>query len=203
MNRSNYFDSIEEKINILAVRIISRGRLNLLNLNLHSENFYFHFLNLLFGWDTRNANPISGNMEGIDLIDHRNKLIIQVSSTSTKEKIERCLDKKIIKDHAEYRFKFVSIARDSDPLRRMSFSNPHECKFDPNKDIIDKNSLLVIISELEIGKQQEIYKFIMSELSSPVEDLKLETTIAELINFLYDHKPTKSKTMFGRFGDIS
>lgn len=193
MNRSNYFDVIEEKLNILAYRIVSRGRLNLLNLNLHSENFYYHFLNLLYGWGTSNANPVSGNAEGIDLVDHGNKLIVQVSSTSTKSKVERSLEKDIIEKHKSYRFKFVSIARDSDNLRGVNFKNPHGCAFDSVNDIIDKNSILNYISELDIGKQREICKFIIDELGSPIEELKLETTIAELINFLYTHKPTKSK----------
>ena len=193
MNRSNYFDTIEEKLNILAVRITSRGRLNLLNLNLHSENFYYHFMNLLFGWDTKNANPLSGNAEAIDLIDHSNKLIIQVSSTSTKQKIESSLEKKIIKDHPGYRFKFVSIARDADSLRKMTFKNPYDCIFDPVQDIIDKHSILTFISELEISKQKEVCRFILAELGSPVEELKLDTTIADLINFLHNHKPTTSK----------
>ncbi|MFT5916511.1 MAG: hypothetical protein ACI81T_003021 [Bacteroidia bacterium] len=193
MNRSNYFDTIEEKTNILAERIKSRGRLNLLNLNLHNENFYFHFLNLLYGWNSFNANPISGNIEGIDLIDHDNKIILQVSSTSTKAKIEKSLSKKIIEQYSGYRFKFISIARDSDDLRKMSFSNPFDCAFNPAEDIIDKNSILNHILIQDINTQKKICKFVMDELGSPLEELKLETTIADLINFLYEHKPTKSK----------
>ena len=56
MNRLNNFNYIEDKLNYLAYRIESRGGLNLLELNLHSENFYLHFLNLLFDWDLKNLN---------------------------------------------------------------------------------------------------------------------------------------------------
>ena len=40
MNRSYYFDYVEEKLAALAVRIGVRGRVNVLNLNVHAENFY-------------------------------------------------------------------------------------------------------------------------------------------------------------------
>lgn len=44
MNRSQYFNYIEEKLNTLATRIESRGKLNILDFHLHSEDFYLHFL---------------------------------------------------------------------------------------------------------------------------------------------------------------
>lgn len=53
MNRSAYFDYIEEKINLLALRIESRGKLNILNLHLHNENFYLH---CIFRVDARYTN---------------------------------------------------------------------------------------------------------------------------------------------------
>jgi len=43
MNRSLYFDYIDEKLNTHATRINSRGKLNILNLHNHSEHFYAYF----------------------------------------------------------------------------------------------------------------------------------------------------------------
>lgn len=40
MNRSKYFDYIEEKISFLSYRIKNRGKINLLDLNIHSETFF-------------------------------------------------------------------------------------------------------------------------------------------------------------------
>ena len=56
MNRQNYFNFIEDKLCTLAYRIKMRGGLNVLDLNLHSENFYRDFFNLLFGWKLKNLN---------------------------------------------------------------------------------------------------------------------------------------------------
>ena len=93
MSRQKYFNFIEEKLSILATRIEIRGGLNILDLNLHSENFYLHFLNLLFGWDLINCNKVQHNMAGIDLVDTRNNIVAQVSSTATRQKIESALSK--------------------------------------------------------------------------------------------------------------
>lgn len=43
MNRSNYFNYIEEKLGVLAYRINLRGKLNILDLNIHSETFFLDF----------------------------------------------------------------------------------------------------------------------------------------------------------------
>jgi len=85
MNRQLYFNYIEEKLSILATRIELRSKRNLLDLNLHSENFYQHFFNQLFVVELQNLNAIKPNAIAIDLIDHKNKIVVQVSATATKE----------------------------------------------------------------------------------------------------------------------
>lgn len=107
MNRSKYFDYIEDKINFLSYRIKNRGKINLLDLNIHSETFFAEMLNKVLDLKLKNMNAIKQNVEGIDLIDEENKVIAQVSSTYTKTKIENSLKKDIIKQYSDYRFIFV------------------------------------------------------------------------------------------------
>lgn len=184
MNSSTYFDYIEDKINHLATRIVSRGRLNILNLNLHSESFYARFVNELYGWNLSNANEDNQNIEAIDLIDDENKLIIQVSSTATKDKIERSLSKPLILSKKGYTFKFISIARYADSLMGKTYKNPHNCTFDSNSDILDKHKILKKIFGCGIDEQRKLYELIEKELGQPEEKAKLESSIAELINVL-------------------
>ena len=56
MERADLFNDIEARLSWLVSRIELRGSLNILNLNLHSEDFYLHLLNLLFGWNLTNLN---------------------------------------------------------------------------------------------------------------------------------------------------
>jgi hypothetical protein len=184
MNRSGYFDYIEEKLNLLATRINARGKLNILNLHNHSENFYAYFLNELYDWDLGNLNEQKQNVEAIDLIDHSKKVVIQVSSTNTKQKVEDSLKKELIKTYATYTFKFISIANDCDDLKIKSFANPHNILFSPSSDIIDKKIILNYILSLDIDKQKSIYEFIRKELGNEVDIVKLDTNLALIINIL-------------------
>jgi len=184
MNRPNYFSVIEERLNLLATRIISRGRLNILDLHGHSENFYQYFLNELYGWVVTNENDNKQNVEAIDLIDRTNNYVIQVSAIATKQKIESSLSKELINKFKNYRFKFISIARDADDLRKKNFNNPHGIIFNPKDDIIDKNAILSKIRGLHIDDQKRIYDFVKKELISEVDLVKLETNLAIIINIL-------------------
>ncbi|KAA6331375.1 hypothetical protein EZS27_020008 [termite gut metagenome] len=184
MNRANYFSVIEEKINVLATRINKRGKLNILDLHQHSESFYQYFLNILYCWNLTNANEIKQNIEAIDLIDNTNLLLIQVSATSTKQKIESSLSKDIIKTHKNYTFKFVSISNDAKELRDKSFENPHKINFNPADDIIDTNSILLHIKGLDIDSLKKVYDFIKKELGTGLDIVKFETNLASVINIL-------------------
>jgi hypothetical protein len=184
MNRTPYFDYIEEKLNLLALRINARGKLNILNLHVHSENFYLHFFNELFGWKLENLNKSQQNVEAIDLIDHTNKFIIQISATNTKTKIESALSKDILKKYPAYHFKFISISKDATDLRKSTFSNPHNLAFVPKDDIYDTASILNDIISLNVIKQKQVYQFIKEELGNEIDVVKLDSNLASVINIL-------------------
>lgn len=182
MNRAHYFDFIEEKLSVLSTRIELRGKLNILDLNLHSENFYLNFLNELFGWKLKNLNTVKQNVEAIDLIDKENQIIIQVSSTATKQKIDSALSKNLTKYNG-YTFKFISISKNADGLRSKKYDN-HNVVFDPHSDIYDIKSLLDTTLNLDIESLKRIYIFIKQELYTNVDMIKIDTNLAAIINIL-------------------
>jgi len=190
MNRNPYFDYIEEKLNVLATRINTRGKLNMLSLHMHSENFYLHLFNLLFNYELKNLNTTLQNVEAIDLKDDIQKIIVQVSSTNTKSKIESALKKDIIKNHKGYTFKFISIAKDGSKLRKNTFKNPYSIKFNPKVDIHDMTSILNNILACKIEKMKSIYEFINKELGNEIDiyGLKMESNLATVINIVAEEK---------------
>ncbi len=185
MNRSDYFRYIVKRINALATDIISFGKLNILDLHVHSENFYRDFLNKLYGWELTNLNANLPNVEAIDLVDSVNEFVIQVSATNTRRKIEDSLEKDSLKDYSNYTFKFVSIANNADNLRKITgFKNPHNISFEPKNDVIDKDTIIAYVLGLDIDTQREIYKFIKKELGNEVDSLNLDSNLATIINIL-------------------
>lgn len=184
MNRTAYYNYIDEKMHILSYRIATNGKLNMLQLHMHSESFYMHLLNLLYGYSLENLNKVLQNVEAIDLVDHNSKIIIQVSSTCTKSKVESALEKAIIKKYSNYNFKFISISQDASNLRKNNFNNPHGVSFVPSYDIIDITSILNEVLQKSIDEQVSIYKFIKSELGDAVDIVKLDSNLAIIINIL-------------------
>ncbi|MCR4954519.1 MAG: SMEK domain-containing protein [Treponema sp.] len=184
MNRSQYFNYIEDKIDYLSYRIGKRGKINLLDLNIYSETFFAEMINMLLKLNLKNMNAIKQNVEGIDLIDHDNKVVAQVSSTNTKQKIENSLKKEIIKKYKDYRFIFIPIVGDSDALRLKTFHNPHGINFNPEEDIYDTKAILNLVLNMKIGEQQNFYTFIKEELGNEVDLVKVDTNLAAIINIL-------------------
>jgi hypothetical protein len=184
MNRSRYFNYIEEKLQVLAYRISQRGKLNILDLNIYSETFFADLFNIVFSFELKNMNVYKQNIEGIDLVDNKNKTIVQVSSTSTKQKIESSLSKNIFKRYVGYRFIFISIAKDATNLRGHSYVNPHGASFSPKDDIVDVGTILNIVLNMSIDKQKEFYDFIKKELGSEIDIFRVDTNLATIINIL-------------------
>lgn len=195
MNRTPYFNYIEEKLGTLAYRINLKGKLNILDLHIHSENFYAYLLNKLYGLSLVNLNPFKQNVEAVDLIDHNNKLIIQVSATNTKAKVESALAKDILKTYPGYTFKFISISNEAIELRKGTFLNPHAALFNPKFDIIDNKSILNSVLSSDIDKQKAIYKLIQKELGNEVDIVKLDSNLALIINILSQENLSSGDTM--------
>ncbi len=183
MNRSGYFNFIESKLSVLATSLEIRGGLNILDIHLHSENFYLHFFKVLFGWELQNLNIVHQNAAGVDLVDTTKRIVVQVSATATKQKIESALAKDL-STYKGYSFKFISISKDAKNLRTKTFSNPHNLTFSPAEDIFDVPSLLKFINVQGIEKQKEVYAFLKKELKSEPDPEIIESNLATIIKIL-------------------
>jgi len=183
MNRIDYFNYIESKLSYLVTRIEIRGATNILDLHLHSEDFYKHLFNALFNWQLENLNGVAQNVPGVDLADSVKKIVIQVSSTATKEKVESALtrDLSAYKGHS---FKFISISKSIGKLRSAKFTNPHGLLFDPATDMYDVPKILNIVKELEVEKLHTVYELVRSEFGAVADSLQLETNLAHVIGVL-------------------
>lgn len=183
MNRSYYFDYVEEKLSALAVRIGVRGRVNVLNLNVHAENFYVHLFNELFGLSLVNANAYDQNATAVDLVDASNRIIIQVSSTATKQKIKSALSKDL-SAYAGYRFKFIPIVADASGLRKLTYGVPEGITFAPKTDIHDVTSIVREAAAMGIDDLKRVFDLVRKELEKEFGAERLETNLAEIVNVL-------------------
>ena len=92
MNRELYLKGIADSLALLSRMVSVRGAINLYDINIVSECFYSGLINLIEGWNLKNANSIEKNARGIDLYDYDNRISIQVTSDNTSEKIKHTID---------------------------------------------------------------------------------------------------------------
>ncbi len=183
MNRSPYFNFISEKLSSFVNNTELQGKLNLLGNHIHAEFLFRDFFNLLFDWNLKKTG--CHNEPGIDLVDITNCIVVSVSATATKKKIESSLNK-IDSKYSGYAFKFISISKDASKLRTKTYLNPHNLTFSPAEDIYDVQKLLSLIFEMEINRQKEVYDFLKNELANEVNPERLKP-IDRLKNYLHDH----------------
>lgn len=185
-NRTRYYDYIAEKLEVLSYNINSNGKLNILHLNIHAETFYRDILNILYDYNLKPYNVGKANAEAVDLIDKDKKVVIQVSSTVTKQKINNTLEKDKIKELSDegYSIKFLFISNEAKNLRGNTYNNKHSINFEPANDIWDKITVLEQISQLSIDRLTLIHDLIQNEFGERPGTLKLSSNLAAIVNFL-------------------
>lgn len=188
MNSPIYFNYIEDKISHLVTRVELRGNLNILDLNIHCENFYRDLFNNLYKWDLSNLNKVKQNVKAIDLISNKKKIIIQVSATCTKQKIESALKNITIKNPEKYSFKFISISKNAKLLRKKIYINPQNVVFSPVDDIYDASTILKDIKDFQTDKLKDIYDFFKKELGREEDTIKLDSNLAIVVDILSKEK---------------
>jgi hypothetical protein len=187
ISRQDYFNDIKFRLSLLVTNVKIGGKLNLLDLNVLSENFYAHLLNLVYGWELKNMNSQQQNVEAIDLIDIKNKIIAQVSSIINKQKIEKSLNKSSLKKYSGYTFKFVGITENINNVKNAkSFLNPYNLAFDPQKDCYDVAMILNAINTKSVKNIEIIHDFICKEICMPPTQEKAESNLAKIIVMIAD-----------------
>lgn len=184
MMRRYYFNYIEERLDFFAFRIWQRGKLNLFDLNIHMERFFIYLFNLLYCYELVKMNVLQQDAAAIDLVDHKNRVIIRGSATCTRAKVESALGEDILKEYSGYSFKFVSIWRDTSELRKQNYDNPHSLNFNPLMDIHDINSILKAIEALDTSKIYDLYDFIGKKVARDVNIPCLSSHLISIIDIL-------------------
>lgn len=190
MNRQDYQKSIINSLTWLSTQVAVNNRLNLTDINVHSENFYRDFLNLAFGYNLVNINIIDPNAAAIDLGDEGNKFAIQVTSTSALAKTKHTVSKFIEKKLYEKYDHLVILNIVSKTIHTVSTVGDDSFSLNTKDDIWDIGNLAVMINDLELSKIQEISNFLDQQLYiKPIEKLPRNVeTILRLIELISDEE---------------
>lgn len=191
--RENCISNITRVLSFLRIEVELRGSMNLYDVNIHAENFYRDFFNLLYGWDLEDLNVEKKNASFIDLVDKGRNKAIQVTSQNDSGKIKHTIEGFLLKpENKDFDLKVVLIAK-SPKDYTADFTFGGQVNFDHEKDIIDLERLLNLIKNEELEKLESLSDFLLKQINFPrrkTESTEVET-IMSLIDFLSKDENTQ------------
>lgn len=164
-NRELNIKLISEVFAKVEIQIRNLNSQNLYDINIVSENLVCNVLNLVFDYNLKNINESFKNYPGIDLVDDKNRISVQVSSDKSKGKIQKTLN--IFSDNSlqEKYDRLIFLVLGEKQKRYTKLEIPSNLNFNVDEDIVDFKDLLRFISFLPIEKIERVYKYLQSELS--------------------------------------
>ena len=183
MNRQKYFNYINRQLSSLEINIKQSGKLNLTDIHINSEHFFRDLLNLIDNTKFINLNHQKTNYPAVDLIDEKQKRIIQISANATKQKIIETLNKKIMQTYANqgYTLEFLFIEFDCQKLKIGAYENVYQIKFDPKVNIISLADLVKKIFLLKIEILEKVYSLFKKEFGNKSEITFLPSLLSEIL----------------------
>ena len=166
------------------------------DINVHCEDFFCEFLNLVFDLDLINLNEIKVNFPAVDLGDKDSRVCYQVTTTSKSTKIKSTLekfnDKKLYNDYDE-----INILILGDKLGYTFEVEYDEFEFEIDENILDFKDLYKIIFSI---KNKSKLEKILEMLEENLIDINLTPKGSILDN--YEKEVLKLGTSYEKFMKI-
>jgi len=152
--RQQAFNNISKIIAISRYDIEQRQLINDYGLNIHAENWFRDIFNFVYEYSFENANFESQNVAYIDLIDKKSRLIYQITTTRTKEKIENSLKALDTKKYSGYSIKIFYLLDKANPNKDRELEKKYNIVL--QDCLLDYTDLITDINNLETEKLIEL-----------------------------------------------
>jgi hypothetical protein len=130
------------------------------------ENFFRGLLNLTFEWKLKNANALfDRNQDSFDLSDEANRIAVQVTITTSAQKIRKTL-KTFIGTHDQNYDRLVFVYPTFTPGKSQADFGPDlkGYDFEAARDRVCLGTILTAVQDMDVGQQVRILEFLRSEL---------------------------------------
>lgn len=185
--REEAFQKIQKELAINRYEIELGSSSGDYSLNFHAENYYRDILNFVYGYQLENLNKNQINAPYVDLIDREKKLIIQVTSAKTKEKIEKTLQALKQKDYKDYNLKIFYLIN-KPKLNQKTIDNiSEEYGINLKDTLFDCNDLLRDINDLDTDQLIKLAEKYFKNEKLYTKEIVLDL----MINYLIDIMPHK------------
>ncbi|WP_434335777.1 ABC-three component system protein [Mycoplasma capricolum subsp. capricolum] len=184
-SKNSLIERIVLRLSTYQTYITNLSKIGKTDENLNAERIYTDVINTIFNLELSNYNSVIFNNPGFDLIDKKNKILIQVSATCSKDKIQNSLSKININEYQNYNFKFLCISnQEIKNVKKLKFQITNTLLFEPKKDIWDVSFLIQHLYEVDIIKLEKLLTYLNQETLDIVNFKTLSSDIATIINIL-------------------
>lgn len=160
IRREKYINEIADHLAWLKSRISLSSELRLTDLALFSEDLMCGLLNLLYGWELVNFNHLQSGYPGIDLGDEKNRVAVQVTSASKREKIEETISKFLKFRYAEKYDRLIILVLGDRKKFQKEVDTGGVFTFSIKDDVIDIGRILRDIRNCDDETLKNIYDYI-------------------------------------------
>lgn len=193
MNKEVYLKNIAENLALLSREVSILNAVNLYDINIIAEDFFPGLLNLMYGYELKNANHLEKNAPAIDLIDQKNRIAVQVTSDNSSTKIKHTIEE-FNKSQAYHLYdRLVVLILTQKKKYSSNFDTQGLFSFEKARDIWDVEKLIKDIRELETEQIKNISDYLSEELYNKYYSVR-ETqagevnTIIDLIEYISQHR---------------
>lgn len=164
LQRLTNTEEFNTRISSLSQELQQEATINLESAVVHAEESFKRILCSIYGYKLKNMNEADQNSEAIDLIEEDRKLVIQVTVSASRSKVEKTLSKPVMEKYANsgYRLKFMFIGTAKLPKPNKPYKNPFSILFNPKDDCLYCENLVASFSRLDI-EEQEYALFILKQ----------------------------------------
>src|SRR5690554_1956469 len=150
--RQKAFNSISRVLAITRYDIEQRQLINEYGLNIHGENYFRDVFNFIYGYNFVNDNFESHNRSCVDLVDKKKKLAYQITTTRTKEKLEKTFKALKKEKYKDYTIRIFYLLEKSNPSENTIREFKDNYGIDLNECLFDYTDLISEINNLTDDK---------------------------------------------------
>jgi hypothetical protein len=171
----NKFEYIKEQLIYIKTKVDVDNQLSLYDINILSEYVFMNILNDVYDLNLKNKNSSQANSPAVDLVDERNKIIFQVTSTTGAKKVRETIEK-VKKDgiYTGYKLKFFYL---KEKPKFPKVMKEFESEGLEATDLIDIVDILKIIASDSL-KCDRVYDTIKQHLENISFDFNIKNYFA-------------------------
>lgn len=193
IHKEIYLKDIAENLALLSRKVSILNAVNLYDINIIAEDFFPGLLNLIYGYELKNANHLEKNAPAIDLVDAKNRIAIQVTSDNSSTKIKHTIEEFNKNQAYQLYDRLVVLILTQKKNYSSEFDTQRMFTFEKAKDIWDVEKLMKDIRKLQTEQIKAISNYLSEELRNKYYSVR-ETqanevdTIIDLIEYISKHR---------------